>query len=568
MTGQLTPGGGAAGPAIAMAARRLGLADPVAIEWELTSVDVDGLARWFELAGTAARAMSLGGGRLGDVLGSLAAGWSSPAPRVAVMRQWDTANACSAIVRGQLDAVDGTCCTLRQTRSMADGRTAAAATGLLQLGWPVTEDLLIWAAVRGQLASVTAILATASEDLSALRARNEAALHDLAVRLRTDPGEPLATLMPMAAAGGRPSGGLDPGGPPAPGSTADASPRQALQAVDALTTARLTADLHSTEVATVLMALGVTGALARARDNGSQAALLVYESASAQGQGRAAISVGDLAAADHVAIVVPGIGNAPAAMADAVSDATALRAEAQRQAPTGATAVVAWYGYDIPLSSLAGVPVSPVTTIGNAAAATDDGNARSGGAALMSDLAGFRQLAPGTARWVAIGFSMGSTTVSAAAAGSGTLDDIVLLGSPGASTEVSSAADYRAVTPEHTFVTSFDQDPVTNGQTDLLAALAGAALRFPPQTAPFGPDPATRAFGAQVIDAPSNAAVVQVDLDLGPLDPLGLTSVLTNEVLDLRAHHQQGNYLGGQSLEAVAAVVIGHYSDVPIKPGR
>ncbi len=568
MTSRFAPGGGAAGPAIAMAAGQLGLADPVAIERELTSVDIDGLTRWFELAGTAARAMSLGGGRLGDVLGSLAAGWSSPAPRVAVMRLWETANACSATVRGQVNAVDVTCSTLRHTRSLADGRTAAAETTLRQLGWHMTEDLLTWAALHGQLASVTAILATASDDLEALRARNEAALHDLAGTLRNDPREPLADLMPMAPAADGPSGRFYPDGTPAPGSVAGASPRQALQAVDAFNTARLTADLRSDDVATVLMALGVMGALARARDNGAEAALLVYESAGSRGQGRAAISVGDLAGADNVAILVPGIGNAPAAMADAVSDAATLRAEAQRQSPTDATAAVAWYGYNIPLSSIAGVPVSPVTAIGNAAAATDDSNARSGGAALMTDLAAFRQLAPGNARWVAIGFSMGSTTVSAAAAGSGTLDDVVLLGSPGASTEVRSAADYRAVTPEHTFVTSFEQDPVTHGETDLLAALAGAALRFPPLTAPFGPDPATQAFGAQVIDAPSNAPDVKVHLDLGLLDPLGLTSVLTNEVVDLAAHHRQDNYLGGGSLQAVAAVVIGHYADVPIKPGR
>ncbi len=563
----------AVGP-ISVACAALGLPDPVALEQELTGVEVDGLLRWFTVAEDVARALSAGVDRLGDALGALAAGWSSPAPRVAVMRQWEAARASEQIIRGQVDAVAATSAILRQTRLLAQGRVAEAESALRGIGWPAGDDLLAWAGSNAQLPAVNAVLSTACGELSGWRDRNDAALLGLADALRGDPRQPAQELVPggpaagayVGAAGlaaGNRSSGSRFAGTPTP------STASALQAVDRANADQLGEDLRSNDVSTALMALGVTGALARARENGQAAHLLVYESADSTSQGRAAIGIGDLAAADNVAIVVPGIGNAPVDMADGVSDATALLHESQRQAPTDATSVIAWYGYDIPFSSISGVPVTPPVAIGNAAAATDDDSAQTGGAALTRDIAAFSALAPANARWIAVGFSMGSTTVSAAAAVGGRLDDLVMLGSPGAGQLVGTAEEYRSVTPEHTFVTSYEQDPVTHPETDLLAALAGAALKFPPRAAPFGPDPAAKSFGAQVVDVASNEPDVDVQLGPGILGPFGaLDSAITNEAVDLAGHHQQSNYLGGASLQAVASVVVGHYADVPIKPGR
>ncbi len=576
-TGQAFSGRTVTGSAaISVAANQLGVPDPVALEDELTSVAVDALVQWFHLADAAARALSGGGDQLGDVLGSLAAGWSSPEPRALVLRQWEAARAGRRVICDQLNAVEVACVILRQTRLLAGGRVAQADSALRQTGWPTGAELLPWAAANGQLPSVTAVVTAASEDLATLRHRNEAALHELAAALRHDPRQSAQDLMPIGAGGGPlpPAAGLPhQQTSPASGSPIGAGSRvppvSQMAAVEDANNQRLTADLHSSDIATSLMALGITHALAQAREHGSNPHLLVYESANSGSQGRAAIGVGDLTTADNVAVVVPGIANAPFDMAAGVSDAVALRTESERQAPDAATAVIAWYGYDIPLSSIAGVPVAPLVAIGNAAAATNDSNARFGGLTLNADMAALRRLAPANARWVPVGFSMGSTTVSAAAAQGGAMDDLVLLGSPGAGQDVTTAEDYRAVTPEHTFVTAFDQDPVTRGETDVLAALGGTAVRLWPQHAPFGPDPATRSFGAQVVDVESNEPDVDVDVSSGFFDPLGaLQSALGNEVVDLAAHHQQGNYLGGRSLEAVAAVVIGHYGDVPIKPGR
>ncbi|HEY4993754.1 MAG TPA: alpha/beta hydrolase, partial [Nakamurella sp.] len=341
--------------------------------------------------------------------------------------------------------------------------------------------------------------------------------------------------------------------------------------IDAHNRDLLAADLESTDAATLAMALGVRAALQRAAADGGVGQLLVYESPHDGGQGRAAISVGDITTADNVATLAPGVGNAPVNMVEGISDAAALRRQAELEAPGDATAVVSWYGYDIPLSAVRGVPVDLFSALGNTVAALDDRNARAGGSQLVTDLAQFRHWAPDGARFVAVGFSMGSTTVSAAAARGARLDDLVLLGSPGASTDVETADDYPDVPADHTFVVSYDQDPVTRGQTDLLAGVLGAAIHGPTQSTPFGPDPASKGFGAQVVDADSNNPDINVELHTGGLGgPLAdlLGSELADQFADLAAHHQESNYLSGESLDAVAAVVVGQYSDVPVKPGR
>jgi len=339
-------------------------------------------------------------------------------------------------------------------------------------------------------------------------------------------------------------------------------------AIDQANLDRLAADLASTDVATVMMALGVQAALDRARAQGGVAQLLIYQSADSGGQGRAAISVGDITCADNVATVAPGISNAPVNMADGVSSAAVLRDRAQELAPGESTAAIAWYGYDIPLSAVGGVPVDMISAVGNTAAAVTDATARVGGGQLVDDMARFRDWAPETARFVAVGFSMGSTTVSAAAARGGRFDDLVLLGSPGASSDVATADNYPDMPAEHAFVVAYDEDPVTRGETDLLAGLLGGLGRLPSTPTPFGPDPAAAKFGAQVIDADSNNPDVSVALHLGGPLPDIVGSAVADEVADLAAHHQEANYLSGESLGAVAAVVVGQYSEVPIKPGR
>lgn len=209
--------------------------------------------------------------------------------------------------------------------------------------------------------------------------------------------------------------------------------------------------------------------------------------------------------------------------------------------------------------------------LGNTVAVLDDRAARAGGSMLVEDMAQFRQWAPEDARFIGMGFSMGSTTVSAAAARGARFDDLVLLGSPGASIDVRTANDYPEMTAQHVHAVSFDQDPITTGETDVLAALVGGVGTLPDGPSPFGPDPAAADFGAQVVDVQSNHPDISVSIHAGGLGGFLsdlVTSEMTNDLVDLANHHQESNYLSGPSLDAVAAVVVGHYGEVPIKPGR
>lgn len=541
--------------AIGIAAGQLGEGDLVTIVEEIRQVDVGALEEWFRAARRVQLWLWQGAQRLSDALPPLAGGWSNPGPRLSITRQHDAGLNVRDILGTQVDAADNAASTLRQSRLHVDAGVSSAESAVLGMGWAPSEELLSWAGAHDRVAQVTAVISELAASVNECRARSTEALHLLADALRADPGQPVDGLT-------RPGVGSI----PLPAGTTGSASAPGQPAVDQENLDKLAADLQSSDLATLAVAFGVQDALNKARESGQVVQLLVYESAGGGGQGRAAISVGDITTADNVATLAPGVGNAPMSMADGIGDAARLHEEAQRQAPDDSTAVVAWYGYDIPLSAIAGAPVGPVGTIGSALAATDDRNARAGGRQLAADIEKFHEWAPTDARFVALGFSMGSTVVSAAAADGAQIDDIVLMGSPGASTQVDSADDYPDLAPEHTYVVAYDSDPVTRVETDVLGGFFGSIGRLPTQSTPFGPDPTDAEFGAQVIDAASNVPDVSVDLP-GPLGGL-LESSLANELVDATGHHAQSNYLSGESLRAAGAVLVGHYGDVPVKPGH
>jgi len=567
MTGNSTLDTGLVGPAITQAALTFGLPDPITIAEELLDADVDGLREWFAVAARTQLRLWQGADRLADALPLLAGGWSSRAPSLTVARQRDAGLASHRLIGSALSAADQASAELRRCQALADTELSAARSALVGLGWPPGLQLTTWAVLNDQVVPVTSIVTGLTNRLGELRVRSTQALQTLALALRADPRDPVQDIPRVGGPAAMPAAGPAGASSATSGGTSIGGNTTGGNTIDQANLASLTADLHSTNVATLAMALGVEAALERARTAGSVAQLLVYESAGSGSQGRAAISVGDITTADNVATLAPGISNAPVNMAEGISTAAALRDESERLAPGDATAVVAWYGYDMPLSAIRGVPVGPLAAAANATAALDDDNARVGGALLVSDIARFHQWAPATARFVAIGFSMGSTTVSAAAAMGADIDDLVMLGSPGASTDVRTAHDYPGLSARHAFALAYDQDPITLGSTDLLAGMFGGIGRLPTGPSPFGPDPASRDFDAQVIATESNVPDVSVKLSFGPLPDL-FGSAIANEVLDLAAHHQEPNYYSGASLSAIASVTVGHYSDVPTKPGR
>ena len=556
----------AARSAIRQAALQMGLADPLPIADDLVGVDVDALHQWFTAAARTRVCLWQGADRLVDALPLLAAGWSSRAPALTIGGQQQAGLASRDVIGTQVDAADAAGATLRQSRLLADDALADAEGAIYGTGWPPGADLLRWAAENQRLLQVSGTIAGLCHRLEDLRSRNENALHTLAAALRADPRDPVQQLASTQAAAVVAATGAQSAGAPTAGAPTKLPPalgQGAGAGIDSNNLEKLARDLQSTDVAAVAMALGVSAALQKARtEGGGVAQLLIYEPATSGSQGRAAIGVGDIATADNVAVLAPGISNAPASMDDGISSAVALRDAAQQQAPGDSTAVVAWYGYDIPLSWMNGVPVNAGSTLANTVAALDDDNAREGGTSLAGDIEQFHTLAPAAARFVSVGFSMGATTVSAASARGARVDDMVLLAAPGASQDVETAADYPDLTAEHAFVMSYEQDAVTTGPTDLLAGLVGG-MGWPPSLTPFGPDPADADFGAQVIDVQTNATVTHL-----PEIPFLPFSGLPNDAMELAATHQEANYLAGDSLEAVAAVVNGRYSEVPIKPGR
>lgn len=145
-----------------------------------------------------------------------------------------------------------------------------------------------------------------------------------------------------------------------------------------------------------------------------------------RGTGRAVEVVGDLATADRVAVLVPGVGNtvrvfdrppgphrnrAPAVWA------RSLYAQAEQQQPGSRLAVIAWLGY------------RPPADLGREAAREE--LARTGAAALDRFVAGLAAQRPG-ATYTVVGHSYGSVVAGLAARGlPGSVTDLVAIGSPG-----------------------------------------------------------------------------------------------------------------------------------------
>ena len=163
-----------------------------------------------------------------------------------------------------------------------------------------------------------------------------------------------------------------------------------------------------------------------------------------------------------------------------VTDALNLYEEARWSDHDETTACMVWVGYDAPSS------------LTDPAVWTDD-RARAGGALLAADVAGF-QASRGTDQpnLTVIGHSYGSTTTAHAATDVGLdVDSIVLIGSPGAGSNVDHASDL-GVGAENVWVGAASADPVTwtgsHGVMNPESLRGGVGL---------GNDPAEDDFGAQ-----------------------------------------------------------------------
>jgi hypothetical protein len=205
--------------------------------------------------------------------------------------------------------------------------------------------------------------------------------------------------------------------------------------------------------------------------------LHVYEPEKFDGQGRAAIAIGNPDLADNTAVVVPGTGHSVTEGWMDSDDAANVYNETSAAERGKSTAVVAWMGYDAPDSML-----DPRVA--------QTGLAHEGGSLLASDVNALAVTNKGDSHVTVIGHSYGSTTVADAAAGYGMhADDVVLIGSPG--TDLAhSAADFHLSDGGHVYVGAASSDPVTH--------LGGTQAHIPGTgvTIGLGDDPAADGFGS------------------------------------------------------------------------
>lgn len=183
--------------------------------------------------------------------------------------------------------------------------------------------------------------------------------------------------------------------------------------------------------------------------------------------GRAAIAIGDVDTADHVAVLVPGLDSFVTNYMGAI---TTNAATVQRNADFAldamgrgdeSVATVAWIGYTAP----------------DLARVAFDANARAGADLLDSTLWGIeanRAVGGGSVNITGLGHSYGSLVTGLAAARDTAMDNVVLFGSPG-------------VGADHVSELQVPADRVFTGEAtwDVVSDLDH-----------FGPDPANPDFGA------------------------------------------------------------------------
>lgn len=262
--------------------------------------------------------------------------------------------------------------------------------------------------------------------------------------------------------------------------------------------------------------------------------LYVYDPAAFGGDGRVALSIGDLATARNIAVTVPGF-SIDAASAPGLADRAINVYEAARYDGSAATtASMTWIGYDAPDNLLDG---------SDGYAVLGEHLARRGGERLADLIDGLRSSREGEpAHLTVIGHSYGSTATGHAATGDGlAADEIILVGSPGVGDDAHEAGDL-GVGDEHVWVGRNSRDAVSMLGDQGWVNLGNTGLGL-------GDDPSSDDFGARRFEAEA------VDRDLARPD-------LWNSLADHSKYFDHDS----ESLSNIAQVVNADYDDVGLAP--
>ncbi|KQY55775.1 hypothetical protein ASD11_14810 [Aeromicrobium sp. Root495] len=269
-----------------------------------------------------------------------------------------------------------------------------------------------------------------------------------------------------------------------------------------------------------------------AEGNPVPAFLMVYDPYAADGDGYGAIAFGNPETADHVSVNVPGLGSKLSGIDGVAGNAWEVRENAERQGQ-GSVASIAWLGYDAPDFG------KSVNGVIDGLGVTGEGKAAAGARNLSDFVDGLRAARHGEEpHMTVIGHSYGSTTVAKAAGNDGGLDvdDIVLVGSPGAGDENPRASDLRG----HVYVGAAGDDFVSRlGSNEDLS---------------LGVDPTSDDFGATrfKVDTPGDFAFddwdTNIDLhtsyfdkDSTSLNNVGRVVAGRGDDVDPEGHREGGN---------------------------
>jgi hypothetical protein len=294
---------------------------------------------------------------------------------------------------------------------------------------------------------------------------------------------------------------------------------------DALLARLATLDRQLAQAAGLQTALAQVVAEPRNRLHPGEVFLLSFDP---NGDGKAAIALGDPTTASTIGVVVPGMDNTLANIANPLGDAVNLRRTSDDlagPAVTDRTSMVAWLGYDTPNTAQVGL----------------DDNAQAGAPELVGFVDDLHAAHVGgrPPRVTVLAHSYGTLVTGLAARQGLAADAITLVGSPGIG---AAHAAELGLPAEHIWTGRTPDDPIREVfLTDPVARVAAEGFsRFSPVNITvggvyaFGPDPSLPAFGAQPI----------------PLDP--------------RQHgHSQYYLMDTKGIASLTKILLGHVDQVP-----
>lgn len=218
--------------------------------------------------------------------------------------------------------------------------------------------------------------------------------------------------------------------------------------------------------------------------------LYVYDPDSFDRDGRVAISVGDLDTAHDVGITVPGFGTDMQSAPDQAPKAINLYQATRFLNLHDTVATMFWIGYDAPDAADG---TGDGDGVGVGAKVITDGLARAGGDRLRDLVDGVVAMRPDDPHLTVIGHSYGSTTAAdgASVTDPGKIDDLILVGSPGAGAGHDHAADLGT----QVWVGRNSADPITDLGEDGWWGLGHPDPAGALPTLGLGTDPASDDFG-------------------------------------------------------------------------